>query len=43
MQGSGIGRMLFIIFIADLQPDGESNTIVKYADDASLLVPQKTD
>ena len=35
--------MLFIIFIADLWPGSESNKIVKYADDASLLVPEKTD
>ena len=35
--------MLFIIFIADLRPDGESNRIVRYADDASLLVPETTD
>ena len=35
--------MLFIIFIADLRRGGESNKIVKYADDASLLVPEKTD
>ena len=35
--------MLFIIFIADLRPGGKSNKIVKYDDDASLLVPEKTD
>ena len=35
--------MLFIIFIADLRPGDESNKIVKYADDASLLVREKTD
>ena len=35
--------MLFSIFIADLWPGGEINRIVKYADDASLLVPEKTD
>ena len=35
--------MLFIIFIADDRSGGESNRIVKYADDASLLVTEKTD
>ena len=35
--------MLFIIFKPDLRPGGESNRIVQYADDASLLVPEKTD
>ena len=35
--------MLFIIFISDLRPGGESNKIVKYADDASMLVPKNTD
>ena len=39
VQGSGIGPTLFIIFIADLRPGGKRNKIVKYADDASLLVP----
>ena len=34
--------MLLIIFIAD-RPGGETNKIVEYADDASLLVPEKTD
>ena len=32
--------MLFIMFIADLQPGNESN---RYADDASLLGPEMTD
>ena len=35
--------MLFIIIIADLWPGDGSNKIVKYADDASLLVSEKTD
>ena len=34
--------MLVIIFIADLRPGGESNKIIKFADDANLLVPKKT-
>ena len=43
VQGSGIGSMLFNILIADLQPGGESNRIVKYANDAKVLIPEKTD
>ena len=35
--------MLFIIFVANLRPVRDSNRIVKYADDASVLVPEKTD
>ena len=35
--------MLFIIFIADFRLGSESIMIVKYADDASLLVPEKID
>ena len=35
--------MLFIIFVAYLQPDGEGNKIVKYSDDASSLFPENTD
>ena len=42
VQESEIGLMLFIILMADLRPGGESNRIVKYADDASLLVPENT-
>ena len=43
MQGSGIGPKLFTICIIDLQPLGASNHICKYADDSSLLVPEKCD
>ena len=35
--------MLFIMFIADIRPGGQNNSIVKYADDTSLLVPENTD
>ena len=38
-----IAPIQFIIFIAYLRPGGESNKIVKYADNAILLVPEKTD
>ena len=41
--GSGIGPKLFVIVIADLSPSGKSNHLTKYADDTSLLVPEKTD
>ena len=43
MQGSGIGSTLFTICIIDLQPLGLTNRITKYADDSSLLVPEKCD
>ena len=43
VQGSGIGPTLFIICIIDLQPLGATNHICKYADDSSLLVPEKCD
>ena len=35
--------MLFVIFISDLKPVGLDNSLTKYADDASLLVPERTD
>ena len=41
VQGSGIGLTLFTICIIDLQPLGTTNHICKYADDLSLLVPEK--
>ena len=40
IQGSGIGPSLFIIYIKDLKPLSNYNTILKYADDTTLLVPQ---
>ena len=43
VQGSGIGPTLFVICIMDLKPVGSTNPITKYADDASLLVPEKND
>ena len=39
-RGSGLG---FTICIIDLQPIGSSNRIIKYADDCSLMVPEKCD
>ena len=41
--GSGIGPTLFVIFMCDLRPISAINRMVKYADDATLLVPEKTD
>ena len=40
VQGSGVGPCLLIIFITDLRPAGTTNHLVKYADDATLLVPE---
>ena len=41
VQGSGIGPTIFIICITDLKSIGSTNYITKYADDSSLLVPEK--
>ena len=35
--------MLFVIFISDLKPVGLDNSLTKYADDTSLLVPERID
>ena len=43
VQGSDIGPTLFVICIIDLKPIGSTNYVTKYADDASLLVPEKCD
>ena len=43
IEGSCIWPILFIIFIIDLQPIGHSNHLTKYADDCSLLVPERND
>ena len=43
VQGSGIGPTLFVICIIDLKPIWSTNYVTKYADDASLLVPEKCD
>ena len=42
-QGSGIGSMLFVIFICALRPISVINRLAKYTDDATLLVPEKMD
>ena len=43
VQESGIEPTLFIICITDLKPIGSTNYITRYADDSSLLVPEKYD
>lgn len=40
VQGSGIGPCLFIVYTMGLKPLSVSNSILKYADDTYLLVPQ---
>ena len=42
VQGSGIGPILFILFIHDLEPLDILNYLLKYADDASLLCHQNS-
>lgn len=43
VQGSGIGPTLYVIMKSDLHTLSESNNIFKYADDTTLLVPEKSD
>ena len=43
VQGSGIGPNLFTVGIIAKQPLCLTNRITKYADDASLLVPENCD
>ena len=35
--------MLFLIFVSDLKPVELDNSLIKYANDASLLVRERTD
>jgi hypothetical protein len=42
VQGSGIGPYLFIKYIGDLKALGDRNTIIKFADDCTLLVPESS-
>ena len=42
VQGSGIGPCLFIIMILNLKAKAATNHMAKYADDATLLVPEIT-
>lgn len=43
MQGSAIGPILFTVMISDLKASGDLNDVIKFADDATLLVPDDTD
>ena len=38
-----LDQLYFVICIIDLKPIGNTNYVTKYADDASLLVPEKCD
>jgi len=42
VQGSGIGSTLFSMFACDLKPLDDFNYLIKYADDSTLLCPQKS-
>jgi hypothetical protein len=43
VQGSGIGPFLYIFFASDLKVKSVVNLLCKYADDGTLMVPEKTD
>jgi len=43
IQGSGLGPTLYIGMKSDLKTVSSDNVIVKYADDADLLVPESSD
>ena len=43
VQGAGLGKFLFIIYILDLQPLSVAHLMCKYADDLSQLCPQHTE
>ena len=40
LQGSGIGPSAYVLYSSDLKALSPYNSIIKYADDTSLLVPQ---
>ena len=42
IEGSGIGRTLWIVMASDLRCISDMNLLFKYADDSSLLVPENT-
>ena len=42
VQGSGIGPRLYIIMILNLKARAATNHMAKYADDATILVPEIT-
>jgi len=39
----GIGPGMFLVFIADLKVLGKDNSLIKFADDCTLLVPVVSD
>jgi ribonuclease P/MRP protein subunit RPP40 len=43
VQGSGIGPLLYIILASDLKLLSQTNRLCKYADDTTLILPQKSD
>jgi len=43
VQGSGIGPMLYAVMKSDLQAISRLNTVLKYADDTTLVVPEHID
>ena len=43
VQGSDLGRSLYVIMECDLPPQSQQNMLIKYADDTNLLVPEHTD
>ena len=43
VQGSGIGPVLYAVMKSDLQAISRRNTLFKYADDTTLVVPEHTD
>ena len=42
VQGSGLGPYLYIIYKSDLKTISNENALLMYADDANLLIPQKS-
>ena len=43
VQGSGLGHTLFLVLAQDLNTLSGNNELIKFADDSTLLVPEKTD
>jgi len=39
VQGSSLGPAAYVVAVADLRPRRDDNVIIKYADDAYLIVP----
>jgi len=43
IQGSALGPTLFSVMLSDLHPKSSINIIVKFADDTTVVVPEKND